>query len=254
MLGLGSLGIAIFLTLWWLVAALVGSNAVIPPPDVVLTDFRTNFFGNRGLEYLGVKNSGYAQNIGWTIGSALVSWIIGSLIGTTVGVLSARLQSVRNVTEPIFFVFGAVPLLVLAPFCLIWFGSGPLGKFVLITFYCFITTALVAQSAALALAPVSEEYAATLGVSSWARFRTVLVPSTFPAVFAGIRVALATAIGLQTTAELLGATIGAGRIISLNASHGNIPSVLSISISLGLVAVILDALLRLASRAALRWQ
>jgi ABC-type nitrate/sulfonate/bicarbonate transport system permease component len=250
----GGLGVVILVAIWWIAALVTGSNAILPGPDAVLRDFQSNFFGNRGLEYLGIKNSGYAENLAWTIGLALVSWVVGSFIGTTVGVLSARLQWVRNVTEPLLFVFGAVPLLVFAPFCLIWFGNGPAGKLVLIIFYCFITTSLVAQSAALALPPVNEEYAATLGVSSRRRFLTVLVPSTFPAMFTGIRVALATAIGLQTTAELLGSTMGVGRLISINAAHGSIPSVLSLSISVGIVALLLDTLLRLASRAVLRWQ
>jgi ABC-type nitrate/sulfonate/bicarbonate transport system permease component len=176
------------------------------------------------------------------------------VLGVVAGLQAARRQWLRDVTEPVLFVFGAVPVLVVAPLLLVWFGAGPLSKLLLVTFYCFVVVAVVAQSAALNLPPVTEEYAAALGLDEAARLRSVVLPAAFPAIVAVLRLALATGISLEASAELLGSQVGIGRLIAARAQQGNVAAVASLSITLGLIAVMMDACLRVAVRPALRWQ
>lgn len=248
------LGVGVFLLLWEIAALVADSRAVLPGPLDVVIDFGGSFFDDPGLRYLGVRTPGYAINIGFTVGLSIVAWFAGSVLGAIVGLLSARSQIVRNVSEPLLFVFGAVPALVLAPFFLVWFGQEPISKMVLVAFYCFVSVGLVAQSAALAFPPSSEEYAATQGLRARARFLHVIVPGTLPAVLSGLRIALATAIAVQATVELLGSQFGVGRLIALRATQGDVSSVLGLSIALGVVAIFLDFLLRRVIRALTRWQ
>lgn len=248
------LGVAVVLLAWQLLAFAVDYTAILPEPIKVATDFVASFLHDPGLSYLGVRTSGYGVNVAWTVGMATLAWIVGSFLGTIVGLASARLQWVRNVTEPVLFVFGAVPALVLAPFCLIWFGQGPLGKFLLVAFYCFVTVGLIAQSAALGLPVISEEYGAMMGLSASARFWQIVVPATLPAVLAGLRVALSTAIAVQATVELLGSQTGAGRLIALRATQGDVSAVLGLSIAIGIGAILLDLVLQRVVLLFTRWQ
>ncbi|POX65911.1 hypothetical protein C3481_13560 [Microbacterium sp. Ru50] len=249
-----AIGVVAFLVVWQIGAVLIGYRAVLPTPVEVATSFTRSFVADPGLAYLGVRTPGYGINIAWTVGMATLAWAVGSAAGAAVGLLSARLQSVRNLSEPALFVFGSIPALVLAPFCLIWFGQGSLGKVVLVAFYCFVTVGLVAQSAALSLPPAIEEYAATQGIDAGRRFRHVVVPAALPAVLAGLRVALSTAIAVQTTVELLGSQFGAGRIIAIRASQGDVSAVLGLSLAIGVAAILLDLLLQRVIRLFTRWQ
>lgn len=239
---------------WQVGAAIIDYRAILPTPIEVATDFADSFLNDPGLAYLGVRSPGYGVNLAWTVGVATIGWVIGSALGALVGLLSARLQFVRNLAEPLLFVFGAVPALVLAPFCLIWFGQGPAGKLVLVAFYCFVSVGLVAQSAALSMPASAEEYAATQGLNATNRFWHVIVPGTLPAVLAGLRVALATGIAVQTTVELLGSQFGAGRLIAIRATQGDVSAVLGLSLALGIVAILLDLLLQRIIRVFTRWQ
>ncbi|WP_328395820.1 ABC transporter permease [Nocardia sp. NBC_00416] len=248
------LGLAAFLIVWHLLALSIGSRAILPGPWEVATDFADSFVDDPGLRYLGVRSPGVATNLAWTVGLAVVAWAAGSALGAAVGLLSSRIQWIRNISEPLFFVFGAVPALVLAPFFLVWFGQGHLNKMVLVGFYCFVSVGLVAQSAAAAFPPSFEEYAATQGLNSRARFRYVIVPGTLPSVLSGLRIALATGIAVQATVELLGSQIGIGRLIALRAGQGDVSGVLGLSIALGLVAIFLDLVLRRGIRTLTRWQ
>ncbi|GAA1733829.1 ABC transporter permease [Aeromicrobium alkaliterrae] len=248
------LGIVGALGLWQLGAVLVDSRGVLPGPAIVFSELGASLLDDPGLRYLGVQHPGYLYNIGWTVGFAVVAWLVGSALGAAVGLISARVQLVRNVSEPLLFVFGAVPALVLAPFFLVWFGQGWAGKAVLVAFYSFVTVGLVAQSAALSFPRASEEYAATLGLDTRSRFRHVVVPGTLPAILAGLRIALATAIAVQATVELLGSQTGVGRLIALRANQGDVAAVLGLSLALGLSAMALDLLLRVVIRRIIRWQ
>jgi len=248
------LGLLALLALWQLAAMAVDYRAVLPSPLEVVVDFTDSFFHDPGLAYLGVSSPGYAINILWTVGLAALGWAVGSLVGATVGLLSARLQWVRNASEPLLFVFGAIPALVLAPFCLVWFGQGPFGKFVLVAFYCFVSVGLVAQSAAASLPPAIEEYGATQGLDARARFTHIVVPAALPAVLSGLRVALSTGIAVQATVELLGSQFGAGRLIAIRATQGDVSAVLGLSIAIGVVAILLDVLLQRTIRIFTRWQ
>jgi ABC-type nitrate/sulfonate/bicarbonate transport system permease component len=248
---IGALG---FWALWELAALGVANDAVLPGPRVVLWNFEHSVRGDRGLAFLGIEHTSYAVNLAWTVGTAALAWLIGSALGVVAGLRAARRQWLREVTEPVLFVFGAVPVLVVAPLLLVWFGAGPLSKLLLVTFYCFVVVAVVAQSAALNLPPVTEEYAAALGLDEAARFRAVVLPAAFPAIVAVLRLALATGISLEASAELLGSRVGVGRLIAVRAQQGNVAAVLALSITLGLVAVMMDAGVRTAVRPALRWQ
>ncbi|GLY17467.1 ABC transporter permease [Kineosporia sp. NBRC 101677] len=250
----GATGVLCFWGLWELAALATGNDAVLPGPRVVLWEFQHGFQGDRGLEYLGIRQSGYVVNLAWTVGTAAGAWLIGSTLGILAGLASARRQWLRDVTEPVLFFFGAVPVLVAAPLFLVWFGAGPLSKLALVTFYCFVVVGVVAQSAALNIPPTTEEYAATLGLDNKARFRAVVLPSAFPPIVAVLRLALATGISLEASAELLGSRAGVGRLIAVRAQQGNVGAVLALAIALGLVALVLDVLIRAAVAPALRWQ
>lgn len=247
-------GIVAALVIWQLAALAIDYRAILPTPVEVAVDFAGSFVHDPGLAYLGVRSPGYGINIAWTLGMATLGWAIGSALGSIVGLLSARVQWVRNTSEPLLFLFGAIPALVLAPFCLIWFGQGPAGKLVLVSFYCFVTVGLVAQSAALALPPVAEEYGATQGLGPRARFLHIVVPGTLPAVLAGLRVALSTGIAVEATVELLGSQYGAGRLIAIRATQGDVSAVLGLSLGIGVGAILLDVVLRRVTRIFTRWQ
>jgi ABC-type nitrate/sulfonate/bicarbonate transport system permease component len=249
-----AIGIVTLLVVWQLGAQAIGYRAVLPTPIEVAVDFVGSFVNDPGLAYLGVRSPGYGVNIAWTVGLATLGWAIGSFFGAAAGLLSARVQFVRNLSEPVLFLFGSIPALVLAPFFLIWFGQGPMSKLLLVAFYCFVTVGLVAQSAALALPAASEEYAATQGLDARRRFVHVVVPGALPAVLAGLRVALSTAIAVQTTVELLGSQFGAGRIIAIRASQGDVSAVLGLSIAIGIAAILLDIVLQRVIRFFTRWQ
>lgn len=247
-------GIATVLVLWQIAAEIIGSNAVLPGPIRVADNFISNFTGSPALTYLGLEMSSYAGNLGYTGALVLSGWMIGGMLGLLIGTAAARFQWTRHVSEPVVAVFGVVPVLVAAPFFLVWFGFGPLGQFLLVAFFCMVMVCVVSQASVLNLPPRYEEYAAMLGAGRWSRMRRVTIPATLSANLSGFRTALGQAWGLQAVAELLGSPAGVGRAIALRAGTGDIASVLALLIALGCVALAADLVLSAAVRKVTAWQ
>src|SRR5690625_1619715 len=72
----------------------------------------------------------------------------GFIIGTTVGLVIATLlhvmPRVRETFYPFLILSQNMPVIVLAPLFVIWFGFGTLLKFIIITFVCFFSIVVLA--------------------------------------------------------------------------------------------------------------
>ncbi len=241
------------LILAWSLAATQFLPVQLPRPTLVVEAIHDNFSRAAGLELQGLQG-GYASNLKYTAINTLRAFAIASPIGFAVGMMSARLQLVRDISAPLLLLFATVPELVAAPFLLIWFGPGELAQGILVGFYCFVIVAVAAQNAALRLAPEYEGFAATLGASPRRRFLTVVLPGSLPAVIGGLRIALAVSWSLQCAAELLGSDVGVGRVITLSQQLGYTAGIMAVILLVGIVAVICDRLLAGGLRWAVRWQ
>jgi ABC-type nitrate/sulfonate/bicarbonate transport system permease component len=248
------LGVAVFFTGWELVAGQLANPAVLPAPGAVVRNLVVNFTGSRALEFLGLAETSYLGNLRYTVIIVLAGWIAGSVLGVIAGLLASRTQFVRDLVDPVLYVFGVVPVLVAAPFFLIWFGFGPAGQWALVAFFTFVVVAGVALMSGLNVPPRFEEYAATLGLSDGQRLRRVVFPQSAPACVAALRTTLAAAWGLQAIAELMGSQAGVGRVISVRAGTGDVAAVLALIFVLGLVAVAVDAVFARTIGKAFSWQ
>src|SRR5690606_4727684 len=134
-------GVVLVIALWEWLAARVANPAILPAPGLVVRNAIENFGGSPALAYLGLSETSYLGNLQYTAGVVLTAWAAGSMAGLVSGLLAARVQWVRDLTEPVNYVFGVVPVLVAAPFFLIWFGFGSTGQWVLVAFFSYVTVA-----------------------------------------------------------------------------------------------------------------
>jgi ABC-type nitrate/sulfonate/bicarbonate transport system permease component len=250
---LGILGILLLITGWW------GLSRWLPPvqapsPLAVWHELSSRFWHDQELEAAGITSGGFAGAVVYTALNVVIAIAIGSIGGIVVGLASARNWAVRDLFDPILLVFGTVPILVGAPFLLLWFGTTNLAQISLVTFYVAMVMAFYARRAAENLPPVHEEYAATLGARKFRVFRDVLAPGVAPELIAGVRIALASAWGLQVIAEQLGAPLGVGRVIDVIGPTYNTAALFAIILLMGVVAVVADLIVFSFSKWVIRWK
>ena len=140
---------------------------------------------------------------------------------------------------------GTVPILIAAPFLLIWFGVGRASAVSLVTFYVVVILYISAQRAALNLDPIYENYALTLGAGRRGMLGAILIPGATPEILGGFRIALAGSWGLEAVAELLGSQTGVGKVIEVLAGATDLQGILATLLLLGLAAILADAVVTL---------
>ncbi|MBV9909147.1 MAG: ABC transporter permease subunit [Hyphomicrobiales bacterium] len=234
-------GAVLFIALWELASLLV-SPIILPGPLSVLRRAATDFWSAPALSYYGVEDPSLAGNLAYTAENVAIAALIGAAIGVTLGLLSARVWFVRAAMDPIMMTAGTVPILIAAPFLLIWFGVGRASAVSLVAFYIVVILYVSAQRAALNLDPIYENYALTLGSDRGRMLRDILIPGTVPEILGGFRIALAGAWGLEAVAELLGSQSGIGKVLEVLAGATDPQGILATLLVLGFAAILTDGL------------
>lgn len=237
----GAIGIVLLIVLWWALTFVVAPSS-LPTPYAVFRRIADDFVVADMLSYYGLPETGLFGSMVYTATNVFIALAIGGVIGTILGLLTARVAVARAISDPLLNTFGTIPILVMAPFFLIWFGTGRWSAVLLVTTYVLVILYLFAQRAAENLDPVFENYARTFGAGTGDILRDVLIPGTLPQILGGIRIALAGAWGLEAIAELLGAQQGIGKIIEVLSGSLDVEGIFAALLVLGIVAVVADVI------------
>ncbi len=245
-------GIAAIVVLWQ-VAAWLAPASVASPLQVALHAV-TNMLGSPYLAGLGLKGGGYLPHLVHTAQTVLIGVTLGGALGVVTGLLAGEVGSFARAVAPIYAGLGTVPIIVSAPFLMLWFGIVPLSQIILVAFYSCVVLHISAYQAIATLPDVYRDFAACLGGGRLDRFAAVDLPGALPQIFGGLRIASGSAWGLACAAELLGAQAGVGRVIQAFAAVYDIAGLMTIVLLAGLFALAFDALISVARGRALRWQ
>jgi ABC-type nitrate/sulfonate/bicarbonate transport system permease component len=245
-------GVALFLLAWTAIAAELPPSRLVSP-WAAATDLWNNFLQSPRMAVFGLGQTGYGALLAYTTRNVLIGWIVGGAIGILIGIASARFRPLRYVVDPIVLVLGTVPVLVAAPLFLLWFGVVPFTQVLLVGAYSAIMMVIFSQAAADNVDAVYEKSAMTLGASWRDRFRFVLIPGSIPEILGGLRITLASAWGLETFAEILGAPSGIGQAIKTLTNVNNVSGMLACVILVAATAIATDALVMLIGHRITRW-
>jgi ABC-type nitrate/sulfonate/bicarbonate transport system permease component len=246
-----ALGILATIGLWYLAFWLIGRY--MPPPHEVLANAARNLVASDYFVGLGLPQGGYLPHLLYTAMTVVIGVTIGVGLGCLLGLLSARWRVADQITEPIVSTFGTVPILVAAPFFLIWFGLVASAQLILVAFYTTMIMHIYSLQAVRNVHPKYVEFARTLGADSGAIFLHVMLPGAVPEIAGGVRVAFAASWGLAAIAELLGSRYGVGYAILTFESVYDLTSIMTIILLLGLIALAMDWLIGRARAWIARW-
>lgn len=166
-----------------------------------------------------VTSSSFPTHLRRTVTEILVAWGVGAAIGLALGLLLANFPLLRRAYSPLLGAFEALPKVVIAPIIIIWLGFGISSKIVTgiiaAVFPVFVTTLV-----GLSLVSRSEmSLMQVLCASRWQIFLKLRLPTALPAIFGGMKIAMATATVAVVVAEFVGADGGLGYLTVLAKSN-----------------------------------
>jgi putative hydroxymethylpyrimidine transport system permease protein len=163
----------------------------------------------------------------------------------------------RRAVYPLAVGSQAVPIAVIAPLLVFWWGFGIFPKLFVIALICFFPVVVTTVDGLAAVDPDQLKLLRTLDASRWQAFRFAELPAALPAALSGARIAVAVGVIAAFIAETEGVTVGPygglGREVSTDINSFQNPRAWAAAAVLCLFAIACFYALALAERKLAPW-
>lgn len=238
------LGFAVVIAAWWLVAVSgVVASGQLPPPSRVL-DATVNGFDNKDL----------LRDVRLSVLRVLIGVSIGCLAAVPIGFLLAWYRTLRAMFDPLVSFFRALPPIALIPLVIVYLGIGETARLSILIYAAFFSAVVVIYEGVAAIDDIYVRAGRSMGATEFELFRRIVIPLTVPQVLVAVRVALGVCWATLVAAELIAAQRGLGAMIQHAANFFRLEDIYAGIILIGLSALLMDRLLRLAMNHLVRWQ
>ena len=184
----------------------------------------------------------------------LTGFFAALIVGAPLGLLLARVRSLRIGVEPYIMTLYATPMVALIPFILslMGFGFGPkvLVVFLFAVFPVLYNTVEGARSIKPELIEVAKSYRST----EWALWRDVMLPYTLPYTMTGVRQSIGRALVGMVAAEFFLSSTGLGQLIMGASQNFDTGGVFASIFVIGLIGVGLMRVGLMIERHFARWR
>ena len=185
--------------------------------------------------------------------------LLGFAIALALGVLLAAALHLspllRRAVDPLAVGSQTIPILVVAPIFVIWFGFGIGPKVAIVALICFFPIVVNTLDGLSSTSSESRKLMRSLGASPARSFAALELPAALPYLFSGAKIAVAVAVIGAVFGEWAGSDSGLGHLILLdNAQVGNVDRLFASVVLLSVMAMALFAALTAIERLALPWR
>jgi len=189
-----------------------------------------------------------------TLEEALLSFVIGVLLGVLFGFVLARFSLLAEVLDPYIQMLNSLPRVVLAPIFMLWFGLGIWSKVALGVTLVFFVVFFNTYRGVREVDRVIIDNARMLGASERQLLRHVLIPSALSWIFSSLHTSIGFAIVGAVVGEYLGASMGVGYVIAQAEGVFDTTGVFAGMIILMAVVLLVDQAVNRVERHLLRWK
>jgi putative hydroxymethylpyrimidine transport system permease protein len=153
------------------------SSFVLPAPHAIASAL----WDNAGL---------LAANLRPTATEVGLGIMLALMLGFSLAVLIHLSATLRRAIYPLAIGSQAVPIAVIAPLLVFWWGFGMFPKLIVILLICFFPVLVTTVDGLAAVDPDQLKLMRTLDASRWQAFRFAELPAALPAAISGARIAL----------------------------------------------------------------
>jgi NitT/TauT family transport system permease protein len=186
------------------------------------------------------SNGSFLQDVGITVLETLLGLVSGSLLGMAIGLLLPQLRLVSHVFEPFLMVLNGIPVIVIAPLFILWLGLGILSKIGISVYIVFFAMFIPVYTASLRLDTTFVDALRVMGASPSQIFWKVIVPSSLPSVYTGLKIGSGLALIGAVIGEFVASRAGLGHMILYASGTLDTPTLYLGIITLALFAAALS--------------
>jgi putative hydroxymethylpyrimidine transport system permease protein len=195
-----------------------------------------------------------AENAWVTLREILLGILVALVVGLAFAAAMNRWRVVRDATYPLIVASQTIPIVVIAPIMVVWFGFGISPKVMLVALFCFFPITVNTLDGLRSVDPEAVKLMRSLDASRWQRFRRLEAPSALPNVFTGIKIAVVFAPIAAVFAEWAGSSSGLGHLIQSDTANFEVARQFATVAVLSAMALALIGLTALAERRVVTWR
>lgn len=233
----------------WQIATSTGAIAelfslepyLVPSP----AEIAESLWENRGL---------LAENAWVTLREIVFGILCAVVVGIGFAMAMHRWRAVHDASYPLIVASQTIPVIVIAPILIVWFGYGLPPKIFIIALVCFFPVTIAALDGLRSVDPEAVKMMRTLDASRWQRFWRVEAPTALPQLFTGLKIAVVIAPIGAVFAEWVGSNEGLGHLIQADQAYFDVARQFATVAVLSAMALILMGLTVLAERRIISWR
>ncbi len=188
----------------------------------------------------------------------LVEIVIGFLIAVALGLATATAlhlsELLRRASYPLVVASQTIPIIVIAPILVVWFGYGIGPKLAVIALICYFPITVNTLDGLQSVDRDRVRMMRTLYASRTQIFTRVEVPTALPYAFSGAKIAVAVAVIGAVFGEWAGADRGLGYLMLQDNAQLETARMFASVFVLSAIAISLFALVSLLERRLVRWR
>lgn len=189
-----------------------------------------------------------------TLQEIIVGFILGTLIGFTLGTALAVWPSVKRLTYSYVVAFQAVPKVVFAPLFVAWFGFGQTSKVVMAIVIAFFPVLINTMTGLMSVPAEGVRLMRSLRATRMQTFWKLSLPHALPIISAGVKAALTFAVIGAIVGEFVGASEGLGHLLELYNFQFRIDRVFAVIIVLSVIGALLYFIVEWIDRKLIFWR
>ncbi|MFW6000790.1 MAG: ABC transporter permease [Halanaerobium sp.] len=148
-----------------------------------------------------------------TLYESIFGLTISAAAGILIGTIIFNFEILERTLYPLMVISQTVPIVVLIPLLVIWFGFGLLPKILIVILACFFPVAVNTVDGLNTADRDRINLLKAMGASKWQIFTKVRIPTALPMIFSGLRISATYSVMAAVVAEWMGSDIGLGVFI-----------------------------------------
>jgi ABC-type nitrate/sulfonate/bicarbonate transport system permease component len=213
-------------------------------------------FGAEGAGWAGVQALFAESHVYATLSRVFGGFMIGALPGIVVGIVMGINKTVRTMLDTTLSAIYVLPKIAIFPIMMLIFpnpfGEGP--KIAVVAISAFFLVAINTMAGVAEIDEVYLQAGRNYGANRLQMFRHVIIPAASPVIFAGLRLALGTALIVIVAVEFVRATKGVGYLVYYNWQVGSTDKMYAGLFVVMLLGVLLTYSLQWAERWVMPWK
>ncbi len=195
-----------------------------------------------------------AENAWVTLEEVLLGFACALVAGVAFAVAMHLSETVRLALHPLVVASQTIPIIVIAPILVVWFGFGIGPTLIVIALVCFFPITVNTLDGLGSVDPEATKMMRTLDASRGQILLRVEAPSALPFFFSGAKIAVAVAVIGAVFGELAAPDSGLGALIFRDMNQLETARAFASVAILSAMAIVLFAILALAERRIVTWR